>query len=171
MLNWNQVQISYLYDVYWFAWWLLFTGSKYLEYISSIRIMHNDIINGNNCLQNIWTNISEWEQNLGMNGMMPMWLQIVNSQYRHFNTRTTHWTDTLSNEYSREIRGLLCAQGTHCTGQGGLSWLSPLRLDGSQDDQAEEAGSFIGGQESQNYKTKLPGPVARWPLKSLILSS
>jgi hypothetical protein len=41
---------------------------------------------------------------------------------------------------ARKIRGLLCAQGTYCTGQGGSSRSSPLRLDGSQDDQAGEAG-------------------------------
>jgi hypothetical protein len=44
-LNLNQVQILYLYDVYLLARWLLFTGLKYLDYISSIKIRHNDIIN------------------------------------------------------------------------------------------------------------------------------
>jgi hypothetical protein len=31
-----------MYDVYWLAMMMLFTGSKYLEYISSIRVMHSD---------------------------------------------------------------------------------------------------------------------------------
>ncbi len=41
-LNQCQPQILYVYDVYWLARWLLLTGSKYLEHISSIRIMHID---------------------------------------------------------------------------------------------------------------------------------
>ncbi len=31
-----------MYDVYWLAMMMLFTGSKYLEYISSMRIMYID---------------------------------------------------------------------------------------------------------------------------------
>jgi hypothetical protein len=31
-----------MYDVVWLAMMLLITGSKYLEYISSVKIMHND---------------------------------------------------------------------------------------------------------------------------------
>jgi hypothetical protein len=53
MLNRNQVQILYLYDVYLLARWLLFTGSKYLEYISSIRVMHSTQIIANNRTQTI----------------------------------------------------------------------------------------------------------------------
>ncbi len=34
-----------MYDVYWLAMMMLFTGSKYLEYISSITIVDNNNIN------------------------------------------------------------------------------------------------------------------------------
>jgi hypothetical protein len=49
LLNWNQVQIVYckifiglLDDVVTGYWW---TGLKYLEYLSSIRIIHYDMNN------------------------------------------------------------------------------------------------------------------------------
>jgi hypothetical protein len=67
-------------------------------------------------------------------------------------------------------------KGHSASGQGGSSWSSPLRSDGSRDDQAGEAGpveqQLNRGQESQNY-IGLKGPsdyhsneiavkVARW---------
>ncbi len=41
--------LLYLYDVYWLGRWLLLTGSKYLEYISRIRILNNN-----------WTMLLNW---------------------------------------------------------------------------------------------------------------
>ncbi len=56
-------------------------------------------------------------------------------------------------ESSRDIAGSYYAlKGHSASGQGGSSWFSPLRSDGSGDDQAGEAGSIeqqlSGGQES-----------------------
>ncbi len=46
-------------------------------------------------------------------------------------------------------------KGHSASGQGGSAWSSPLRLDGSRDDQAGEAGpveqQLSRGQESQNF--------------------
>ncbi len=57
MLNRNQVQSLYfLYNVYWLARWLLFTASKYLEYITSIRLKQNATVIGYYRLWNNWTN-------------------------------------------------------------------------------------------------------------------
>ncbi len=58
-------------------------------------------------------------------------------------------------ESSWDIAGSYYAlKGHSASGQGGSSWSSPLRSDGSQDDQVEEAGpveqQLSGGQESQN---------------------
>jgi hypothetical protein len=49
---------------------------------------------------------------------------------------------------------LLCTQGTFRFKPRGSSWSSPLRSDGSRDNQAGEAGlvepQLSGGQEAQN---------------------
>ncbi len=52
-------------------------------------------------------------------------------------THTICWTVTLirnSNEYTLEKKGLTMCSRDICTGQGGSSWSSPLRLDWSWDE-------------------------------------
>ncbi len=113
---------------------------------------------GNNRLQNNWTNPNE-NRILNKTESMPAQMQSV-----------IHSTDDLMYTYYPlnhlfnwerkliqlgKIRGLLCAQGTNCTGQGESSWLSPLRLDGSRDDQTREAGPCYRRPRVSNYSSEV----------------
>ncbi len=65
------------------------------------------------------------------------------------------WLQGQCQESSQDTMDFYCAlQGNSASSQGGSSWLSPLRSDGSQGVQAGEAGpvepQLIGEQESQN---------------------
>ncbi len=114
MLNQNQVQILYLYDVYWLARWLLFMGSKCLEYISSIRTMHKW---HKNCQQSamkqldkyVWITIEslEWAER------MPTKMHNVNTQYEQFNNSLGRYFNTgRIMKTAGKRRNLLSAQGT-----------------------------------------------------------
>ncbi len=51
------------------------------------------------------------------------------------------WLQGQCHESSQDVTGsYYVLKGHSASGQGVSSWLSPLRLDGSQDDQAGEAG-------------------------------
>ncbi len=63
------------------------------------------------------------------------------------------------------IRGILCTQETYCTGQGGSSCSCPLILDGSQDEQAREAGPCYRRPRVSNYSSeaiRLESTKIRW---------
>jgi hypothetical protein len=76
----------------------------------------------------------------------------------HFNQKQVKNT-------AAKIRGSLCAQGTYWKGPGVSFGPSPLRLDGSRDDQAGRLIFGIGDQESQNYSSeviRLKSTNIRW---------
>ncbi len=109
-------QDLFLYDVYWLGRWLLIMRSKYLKYISWIRILHSD-----------WTKLSELKVD---------W-------------KLTFWTEDF-------------------TEQGGLSWSSPLRSDGSWNSQRREVGPRE--RRPMTLKTKLASGVGPSASSSLRLN-
>jgi hypothetical protein len=84
------------------------------------------------------------------------WIQ--DNEYKNNGQCNTDWILRLQGQCHENIWNITgsyyALKGHSASGQGGSSWSSPLRSDGSQDDQVGEAGlveqQLSGGQESQN---------------------
>jgi hypothetical protein len=116
-----------MYDVYRLAMMMLFmcyffTGSKYLEYISSITIMHIDNIN--------WTH--------------RFWMKkkLANAQILEYSFK--------EKVAGINLGILLCTQGTYCTRPRAIILIEPIAIRRILRRYGGGGCPFFGGHESQN---------------------
>ncbi len=113
------------------------TGLKYLEYISGIRIMHNNDNNQTSITSQFRQWISEYT----------VWYKCKNS------VGLSLWVAGIIREFYWVLKGHIAwsQEGTPC--------LSPLRSEGSWDDQVGGLVHVTGGQESQISSRDHQAPV------------